>query len=219
MNKKLDLSGVGNEVIDSGNPTRKTTLKSVVDEDNDNGPMTARQANALLQNIKRLADMTADMGCVLLKEDGTLVDLSDRAGRERLERAVNLNTELGTRMMKAIPSSVTAELCDRDRNLMERFYKDRKTFVLTLISSAIITGMLMCVALFGIVSNRNRSGELEEWYRENRTAIEFGYFIRQESPSLWEYWQSGRWQHDVAVKDSIHRSHLMKRWDLDIAGD
>lgn len=212
----MDLSGLGNEVVEPGKPTGKTTLKSVVDEDNDNGPMTARQANALFHNIKRLADMTADMASVLLKEDGTLVDLSDRAGRERLERAVNLNTELGTRMMKAIPSSVTAELCDRDRNLMERFYKDRKTFVLTLISSAIITGMLMCVALFGIVSNRNRSGELEEWYRENRTAIEFGYFIRQESPSLWEYWQSGRWQHDVAVKDSIHRSHLMKGWGKEI---
>lgn len=206
----MDVSGLGNEVVEPGSPTRKTTLRSVVDEDNDNGPMTVRQANALLQDIKRLADMTADMGSVLLKEDGTLVDLSDRAGRERLERSVNLNTELGARMMKAIPSSVTAELCDRDRNLMERFYKDRKTYVITLISSAIITGMLMCVALFGIVSNRNRSGELEEWYLENRTAIEFGCFIRQENPSLWKYWQSGRWRHDVTVRDSIHRSHLMK---------
>ena len=219
MDKKLDLSGVGNEVVEPGNPTRKTTLKSVVDEDNDNGPMTARQANALLQDIKRLADMTADMGSVLLKEDGTLVDLSDRAGRERLAESVNLNTELGTRMMKAIPSSVTAELCDKDRNLMERFYKDRKTYVLTLISSAIITGMLGCIALFGIVSNRNRLGELEEWYLENRTAIEFGYFIRQESPSLWEYWQSGSWRYDVAVRDSIHRSHLKKEYDKHIAVD
>jgi hypothetical protein len=216
MDKKLDLNGVGNEAVEPGNPTRKTTLKSVVDEDNDNGPMTARQANALLQDIKRLADMTADMGSVLLKEDGTLVDLSDREGRERLERSVNLNTEMGTRMMKAIPSSVTAELCDKDRNLMERFYKDRKAFILTLLSSAIITGMLTCVALFGIVSNRNRSGELEEWYRENRTAIEFGYFIRQEDPSLWKYWQSGRWKDDVAVRDSIHRNHLMKGWGKDI---
>lgn len=215
----MDLSGVGHEVMDSGNPTRKITLKSVVDEDNDNGPMTVKQANALLQNIKRLTDMTADMGSVLLKEDGTLVDLSDRAGRERLERSVNLNTELGTRMMKAIPSSVTAELCEKDRNLMERFYKDRKTYALTLISSAIITGMLMCIALFGILSNKNRSGELEEWYRENRTAIEFGYFIRQENPSLWKYWQSCRWQHDVAVRDSIHRSHLKKEWDNNNPGD
>lgn len=216
MDKKLDLNGVGNEVVEPGKPTRETTLKSVVDEDNDNGPMTARQANALLQDIKRLADMTADMGSVLLKEDGTLVDLSDREGRERLAESVNLNTELGTRMMKAIPSGVTAELCEKDRNLMERFYKDRKTYVITLISSAIITGMFMCIALFGIVSSKNRSGELEEWYRENRTAIEFGYFIRQENPSLWRYWQSGRWQHDVAVRDSIHRSHLMKEWDKDI---
>ena len=206
----MDLSELGNEVVEPQRPERKTTLKSVVSEDNDNEPMTIKQVNALSQDIKRLADMVADMSSVLLKEDGTLVDLSDRAGRERLAKSVKLNTEMGAKMMKAIPSSVTAELCDKDRNLMERFYKDRKAYARTLMFCILMTGLLMGIALYGIASNRIRSSELEKWYKENRTAIDFGNFIRQESPSTWNYWHSGRWHHDVAVMDSICHSNQMK---------
>ena len=72
----MDLSELGNELVEPQKPERNTTLKSVVSEDNDNEPMTAKQANALSQDIKRLADMVADMSSVLLKEDGTLVDRS-----------------------------------------------------------------------------------------------------------------------------------------------
>lgn len=206
----MDLSELGNEVVEPQGPERKTTLKSVVSEDNDNEPMTTKQANALSQDIKRLADMVADMSSVLLKEDGTLVDLSDRAGRERLAKSVKLNTELGNKMMKAIPSSVTAELCEKDRNLMERFYKDRKAYARTLMFSILMTGLLMGIALYGIASNRIRSRELEKWYQENRNAIDFGNFIRHESPSTWNYWHSGRWQDDVAVRDSISQTHPTK---------
>lgn len=212
----MDLSELGNEVVEPQRPERKTTLKSVVSEDNDNEPMTTKQANALSQDIKRLADMVADMSSVLLKEDGTLVDLSDRAGRERLAKSVKLNTELGAKMMKAIPSAVTAELCENDRNLMERFYKDRKAYARTLMFSILMTGLLMGIALYGIARNRIRLGELEKWYQENRTAIDFGNFIRQESPSTWNYWHSSRWQHDVAVRDSINQSHLTKGRDKSV---
>lgn len=203
MDKKMDLSELGNEVVEPQSPKRKTTLKSVVSEDNDNEPMTIKQANALSQDIKRLADMVADMSSVLLKEDGTLVDLSDRAGRERLTKSVKLNTEMDAKMMKAIPSSVTAELCEKDRNLMERFYKDRKAYARTLMFCILMTGLLMGIALYGIASNRIRSRELEKWYRENRTAIDFGNFIRQESPSIWDDWHSGRRQHNETVRGSI----------------
>ena len=96
MDKKLDLNEFVNEVVEPQKPVKKTTLKSVVSEDNDNEPMTTKQANALSQDIKRLADMVADMSSVLLKEDGTLVDLSDRVGREKLTKSVNLNTDLAS---------------------------------------------------------------------------------------------------------------------------
>ena len=98
MDKKLDLSEFVNEVVEPQKPVKKTTLKSVVNEDNDNEPMTVKQANALSQDIKRLADMAADMSSVLLKEDGTLVDLSDKAGREKLMKSVNINTDLASQI-------------------------------------------------------------------------------------------------------------------------
>ena len=210
MDKNLDLTELGGEVVEPKKPTKRTTLKSVVSEDNDNEPMTAKQANALLQDIRRMADMTADMSSVLLNEDGTLVDISDKTGREKLTKSINLNTELSARMMKAIPSGVTAELCENDRQLMERFYKDRKNYARTLLFCILMAGLLMGIALYGIASNRIRSGELDEWYQENRSAIDFGNFVRQENPSLWKYWHSGRWQRNVEVRDSITQRNLMK---------
>lgn len=210
MDKNLDLTELGGEVVEPKKPAKRTTLKSVVSEDNDNEPMTAKQANALLQDIRRMADMTADMSSVLLNEDGTLVDISDKTGREKLTKSINLNTELSARMMKAIPSGVTAELCENDRQLMERFYKDRKNYARTLMFCILMAGLLMGIALYGIASNRIRSGELDEWYQENRSAIDFGNFVRQENPSLWKYWHSGRWQRNVEVRDSITQRNLMK---------
>ncbi len=210
MDKNLDLTELGGEVVEPKKPAKRTTLKSVVSEDNDNEPMTAKQANALLQDIRRMADMTADMSSVLLNEDGTLVDISDKAGREKLTKSINLNSELSARMMKAIPSGVTAELCENDRQLMERFYKDRKNYARTLMFCILMAGLLMGIALYGIASNRIRSGELDEWYQENRSAIDFGNFVRQENPSLWKYWHSGRWQRNVEVRDSITQRNLMK---------
>lgn len=206
----MDLTELGGEVVEPKKPAKRTTLKSVVSEDNDNEPMTAKQANALLQDIRRMADMTADMSSVLLNEDGTLVDISDKAGREKLTKSINLNSELSARMMKAIPSGVTAELCENDRQLMERFYKDRKNYARTLMFCILMAGLLMGIALYGIASNRIRSGELDEWYQENRSAIDFGNFVRQENPSLWKYWHSGRWQRNVEVRDSITQRNLMK---------
>lgn len=132
-----------------------------------------------------------------------LVDLSDKAGREKLMKSVNINTDLASQILKAIPSEVSAELSEKDRNLMERFYKDRKTYALTLLFCILMTGLLMGIALYGIANNKIRSSELEEWYQKNRTAIDFGNFVREEKPSMWNYWHSGRWQQSVSVRDSI----------------
>ena len=62
----------------------------------------------------------------------------------------------------------------------------------------------MGIALYGIASNRLRSRKLEEWYQENSTAIDFGNFVKEVKPSMWNYWQSGKWSHDVVVRDSMH---------------
>ena len=75
---------------------------------------------------------------------------------------------------------------------MERFYKDRKTYALTLLFCILMTGLLMGIALYGIANNKIRSSELEEWYQKNRTAIDFGNFVREEKPLMLNYWHSGR---------------------------
>ncbi|MDE5793267.1 MAG: hypothetical protein K2I08_00935 [Muribaculaceae bacterium] len=48
--------------------------------------------------------------------------------------------------------------------------------------------------------------ELDRWHQENAEAISFGQFYRENYPKKYREWQTGRWQQDIAYRDSLIRA-------------
>jgi len=57
----------------------------------------------------------------------------------------------------------------------------------------------------------NRIKQLDRWYNDNAEATAFGHFYRENFPKQYRNWQTGRWQQDIAYRDSIVRTHSLIR--------
>ncbi|MBD5357680.1 MAG: hypothetical protein HDR88_11860 [Bacteroides sp.] len=56
-----------------------------------------------------------------------------------------------------------------------------------------------------------RLNELDRWHQENAEAFSFWQFYRENYPKKYREWQTGRWQHDIAYRDSLIRTHSLDR--------
>ena len=81
-----------------------------------------------------------------LCEDGTLRDFADRAGREAMTASVLSNTDVlltaindftafKNELLKIIPEKVEANLSEKHEALLEKFYKHRIYYILSLVFS------------------------------------------------------------------------------------
>lgn len=57
----------------------------------------------------------------------------------------------------------------------------------------------------------NRIEQLNRWYEDNAEAIAFGQFYRENFPKQYRDWQTGRWQQDIAYRDSLRHAHSLDR--------
>ena len=57
----------------------------------------------------------------------------------------------------------------------------------------------------------NRIEQLDRWYEDNAEAIAFGQFYRENFPKQYRDWQTGRWQQDIAYRDSLRHTHSLSR--------
>lgn len=57
----------------------------------------------------------------------------------------------------------------------------------------------------------NRIEQLDRWYEDNADAIAFGQFYRENFPKKYRDWQTGRWQQDIAYRNSLRHAHSLAR--------
>lgn len=57
----------------------------------------------------------------------------------------------------------------------------------------------------------NRIEQLDRWYEDNAEAVAFGQFYRENFPKQYRDWQTGRWQQDIAYRDSLRHAHSLDR--------
>lgn len=55
----------------------------------------------------------------------------------------------------------------------------------------------------------NHIGQLDRWYEDNAEAIAFGHFYCENFPKQYRDWQTGRWQQDIAYRDSLRHAHSL----------
>lgn len=209
--------------VDSLNVENQTSLKDVTGKQREE--LKKEEEMDLKENILWLKDMSLSLFGLMMRPDGKPVDFSDKEGREKqtntlavikeqiaglISQADLNNQDYATQISGAIPKKIEAEFSAEDRKRidgLQRYWKCVVTFFATSIASFIIGGCVLC---YYVGDFNKRSATLKSWYVDNKNAIDFGTYLKDNEPKIYEYWQSGRWQRDKALRDSVNKARKMR---------
>ena len=178
---------------------------------------------SLVKNQEELAGVMFE---TFLDDDGSIKDIAHSAeiisAIRQNQSAMERHCERIETAQREIPSSIEARLCDEDRERLDTNFIRLKNLIKLNLPIVIGIGALVGICLMGsvMVSNsasnkrheyEQRIKELDRWHQENAEAISFGQFYRENYPKKYREWQSGRWQHDIAYRDSLIRTHSLNR--------
>lgn len=126
------------------------------------------------------------------------------------------------RQLDSIPTAIEATLSEDDRKRLDDNFKSWTDVFRLHLPTFGIVGLVVGICIMGsiLVSRsasdtrrdyENRIGQLNRWYEDNAEAVAFGQFYRENFPKQYRDWQTGRWQHDIAYRDSLRHAHSLAR--------
>ena len=178
---------------------------------------------AVAKNQEELAGLMFE---TFLDDDGSLKDF---AHTKRIESVMIQSTqrmeessERVENAVKSVPESIEVRLCDEDLNRLDTNFIRLKNLIKLYFPIVLGIGALVGICLMGsiLVCNsaankrhkyEQRINELDRWHQENAEAISFGQFYRENYPKKYREWQTGRWQQDIACRDSLIRATSLNR--------
>lgn len=184
---------------------------------------TVSREEAIAKNQEELAGVIFE---TFLDDDGSIKDIAHSAeiisALRQTQAAIDRSYERVEAAQRDMPTSIEAHLCEDDRNLLDSNFIRLKNLIKLNLPIVIGIGALVGICLMGSVmvsksatdkrhEYEQRIKELDRWHQENIEAISFGQFYRENYPKKYREWQSGRWQQDIAYRDSLIRAHSLDR--------
>ncbi len=176
--------------------------------------------------IKNQEELAGALFEIFLDDDGSIKDF---ANTKRFESAMNQATrkfeEACDRVetsVQSVPTRIEVRLCDEDRNRLDSNFLRLKNLIKLHLPLVLSLGAFVGICLMGSIMMCNsasdkkhqyeqRINQLDRWYQENTEAISFGQFYRENYPKKYREWKTGRWQQDLAYRDSLIHSNSLDR--------
>ena len=162
----------------------------------------------------------------LLDDDGTMKDFG-HVGEIRMILRDEATTraifhDRLERQLDSIPNAIEATLSEDDRKRLDDNFKSWADVFRLHLPTFGIVGLFIGICIMGSVlvahsasdtrhDYENRIEQLDRWYEDNAEAIAFGQFYRENFPKQYRDWQTGRWQQDIAYRDSLRHAHSITR--------
>ena len=219
MNNPFDNVPSTADVPETTDKKTITTLNALVER----FVAAIRREESLAKNKEELAGVMFE---TFLDDDGSIKDIAHSAeiisALRQSQAAMDRGVERIETAQRGIPSNIKAHLCDEDRDRLDTNFIRLKNLIKLHLPIVIGTGALVGICLMGsvMVSSyasdkrhyyEERIKELDRWHQENAEAITFGQFYRENYPKKYREWQTGRWQHDIAYRDSLIHAHSLDR--------
>ena len=184
---------------------------------------TVSREEAIAKNQEELAGVIFE---TFLDDDGSIKDIAHSAeiisALRQTQAAIDRSYERVEAAQRDMPTSIEAHLCDEDRDRLNTNFIRLKNLLKLNFPIVLGIGALVGICLMGSIMVCNsaankrhkyeqRITELDRWHQENAEAISFGQFYRENYPKKYREWQTGRWQHDIAYRDSLIRAHSLDR--------
>lgn len=178
-----------------------------------------RRFEASAKSSEELAGAVFD---ALLDDDGSMKDFGHACEiRMMLRDEATIRATFHDRLeqqLDSIPTAIEATLSEDDRKRLDDNFKSWADVFRLHLPTFGIVGLVIGIRMMGSIlvsrsaSNtrreyENRIEQLDRWYENNTEAIAFGQFYRENFPKQYRDWQTGRWQHDIAYRDSLRHAH------------
>ncbi len=176
--------------------------------------------------VKNQEELAGALFEIFLDDDGSMKDFAHIAELKSILRqssqVLSNATDKVENLVKSVPTSIEVHLCDEDRNRLESNFLRLKNLIKLHLPLVLSLGAFVGICLMGSImicnsaSNKKHEYEqriiqLDRWHQDNAEAISFGQFYRENFPKKYREWQSGRWQQDIAYRDSLIHTHSLDR--------
>ena len=137
-----------------------------------------------------------------LREDGTPRDFSDHEGREAMKANIQENTDIlltaindftafKNELLKSIPEKVEANLSQKHEALLEKFYKQRIYYILSLVFSIAFGTCFTVLFCFRNAQLGDKVKEVEQQKKDYQEFMNWGHYMKEKNPNSWKKWESG----------------------------
>ncbi len=175
---------------------------------------------------KNKEELAGAMFEIFLDDDGSMKDFAHITELKSILRqssqVLSNATDKVENIVKSVPTSIEVHLSEEDRNRLDSNFLRLKNLIKLHLPLVLSLGAFVGICLMGSIMMCNsasdkkhkyeqRINELDRWHQENVEAISFGQFYRENFPKKYREWQSGRWQQDIAYRDSLIHTHSLDR--------
>lgn len=162
----------------------------------------------------------------LLDDDGTMKDFGHAYEIRMMLHDVATTRAIFhdrlERQLDSIQTAIEATISNDDRKRLDDNFKSWADVFRLHLPTFGVVGLVVGICIMGsiLVSRsasdtkrdyENRIGQLDRWYEDNAESIAFGQFYRENFPKQYRDWQTGRWQQDIAYRDSLRHTHSLSR--------
>ncbi len=174
--------------------------------------------------VKNQEELAGALFEIFLDDDGLMKDFAHIAELRSILRqssqVLNNTADKVENIVKSVPTSIEVHLSDEDRNRLDSNFLRLKNLIKLHLPLVLSLGAFVGICLMGSIMMSNsasdkkyeyeqRINQLDRWHHENAEAISFGQFYRENYPKKYREWQTGRWQQDIAYRDSLIRTHSL----------
>ncbi len=174
--------------------------------------------------VKNQEELAGALFEIFLDDDGSMKDFAHITELKSILRqssqVLSNTTEKVENLVKSVPTSIEVHLCDEDRNRLDSNFLRLKNLIKLHLPLVLSLGAFVGICLMGCImmcrsasdkkhEYEQRINQLDRWHQENTEAISFGQFYRENYPKKYREGQTGRWQQDIAYRDSLIRTHSL----------
>lgn len=219
MNNPFDNVPSTADVPESVDKRAMTTLTALTER----FEAAVSREEVIAKNQEELAGVLFE---TFLDDDGSIKDIAHSAEiisafRQTIS-AMDRSCERVETAQRNMPTSIMANLCEDDRNLLDSNFIRLKNLIKLNLPIVIGIGTLVGICLMdSVMVSKSATDkrheyehyikELDRWHQENADVISFGQFYRENYPRKYREWQTGRWQQDITYRDSLIRAHSLDR--------
>lgn len=176
--------------------------------------------------VKNQEELAGALFEIFLDDDGSMKDfvhiMELKSILRQSSQVLSNATDKVANLVKSVPTSIEVHLCDEDRRRLDSNFLRLKNLIKLHLPLVLSLGAFVGICLMGSImmsisaadkkhQYEQRINQLDHWHQDNAEAISFGQFYRENYPKKYREWKTGRWQQDIAYRDSLIHAHSIDR--------